>query len=446
MAILQIPAADGKQLTINARHESTVIMQAFDTSYTFDYAGRMIGAYREGRNYRRSFANEILEKQSGPRPGLSGRLRRMLAPEEVRTLETDAYDFANAVSAQLRQVEEGAVDAEALAAARDALARVNQYCYTGLEREREIYQHIYHPVTILPPDQYLSVYLQMTEGCSFNECSFCGFYRDRRYHIKPPEVFHEHIRRVRAFIGEGLRLRRSIFLGDANALALPLKMLLPRFEIIQQEFDIAPPGLIKEQLQVWQGQHLIHFDGIYSFIDAFATATRRASEYAALAERGLRRVYIGLETGDPDLLKFLQKPNTPDDVGRVVTACKEGGVAVGIILLVGAGGKRFQEQHIENTTKLVNTLPLDEHDIIYLSELVDFPGSSYAQLAAEQGIEPLTFEEMENQMRALRGGLLALRPGMLAHNVTEHEGLREVGAPRARMPRVSWYDVREFVY
>lgn len=440
MAILQLHAADGKLLTINARRESTVIMQASNTSYTFDYAGRMIGAFRDGRNYRRSFANEILEKQSGPRPGLSGRLRRMLAPDEVRALETDAYDFAGAAAAQLRQLEAPA-DPEAVQVVREALARVNQYCYTGLEREREIYQHIYHPVTILPPDQYLSVYLQMTEGCSFNECSFCGFYRDRRYHVKPPEVFHEHIRRVRAFIGEGLSLRRSIFLGDANALALPLKMLLPRFDIIQQEFDIVPRGLVREPLKVWQAAHPIHFDGIYSFIDAFTTATRRAADYAALAERGLRRVYIGLESGDPGLLKFLQKPNMPEDMVRVVRECKAGGLDVGIILLVGAGGKKFEQAHIEHTTQLVNTMPLDEHDIIYLSELVDFPGSTYAQLAAKAGVEPLTYQEIENQMRVLRAGLLA-------HSAPEPEAApaAPVTAPRPRTPRVSWYDVREFVY
>lgn len=438
MAILQFQGDDGKRLIINVRHESTVIMQGSSTSYTFDYAGRMIGAYRDGRNYRRSFANEILEKQSGPRPGLSGRLRRMLAPEEVRALETEAYDFANAVSAQLRRGEIPA-DEKTLAEARNALLRVNQYTFTGLEREREIYQHIYHPVTILPPDQYLSVYLQMTEGCSFNECSFCGFYRDRRYHIKPPEVFHEHIRRVRAFIGEGLRLRRSIFLGDANALALPLKMLLPRFDIIQQEFDIAPRGLAREALKVWQEAHPIHFDGIYSFVDAFTTIHRRASDYEALAERGLRRVYIGLESGDPELLHFLGKPNMPQDVVRVVKECKAGGVAVGIILLVGAGGRRFSKSHMERTTELVNALPLDEHDLIYLSELVDFPGSTYGELAAAAGIEPLTYEEIQEQMSTLRSELRT-------HRTLPEQEPSAPAAPPFKTPRVSWYDIREFVY
>lgn len=425
MSVLQFQTAQGNHITLNARAESTVIMRDNALSYTFDYSGRLVGAFRDGKNYRRSFANQILEKASGTRPGLSGRLRRTLTAAQVRALEVDAYDFAHAIASELRRLEPAAQN-KAYDAAQSALAHINRYCYTSLERERELYEHIYHPVTILPPDQYLALYLQMTEGCAFNACTFCGFYRDRRFHIKPPEVFHEHIRRVRAFIGEGLRLRRSIFLGDANALVIHQKMLLPRFDIVNQEFDIVPRGLARDARQAWRNAHPLHFDGIYSFIDAFSSKQKRARDFAALAERGLRRVYVGLETGDAELLTFLGKPNTPNDVARLVNECKEGGVAVGIIVLVGAGGTKFEHAHIQHTTDLIHALPLDEHDLIYLSELTDFPNSTYSQHAAEAGIPPMNGSEIEKQMRVLRDAFQ----------------FRD----RAHTPRVSWYDIREFVY
>lgn len=425
MPILKFRTTNGKEITLNARNESTVIMQDLERSYTFDYGGRFVGAYRDGRNYRRSFSNEIIEKQNGPRGGLSGRLRRTLSPEEVRTLEVEAYDFAGEVSAELRHLKEPQ-HSEAVQAAQDALAHVNSFCYTSLERERDEYAQVYHPVTILPPDQYLALYLQMTEGCAFNKCTFCNFYHDRRFHIKQPEAFHEHIRRVRAFLGEGLRLRRSIFLGDANALMIPQKLLIQRFNIIHQEFDVLPPGLSEYARQAWRAAHPIHFDGIYSFIDAFSTKQKRAEDFAALAELGLRRVYIGLESGDPNLLTFLGKPNTPDEVVRLIRECKEGGVAVGVIVLVGAGGAKFEAAHIQHTTELVNALRLDEHDLIYLSELVDFPDSVYSQRAAEAGIQPMNFEEIARQRQVLDD---AFRFRDSAH-----------------APRVSAYDIREFVY
>lgn len=425
MSILKFQTTAGKHITLNAREESTVLMQEHNLAYSFDYSGRLLGAFRDGRNYRRSIANQILEKQSGTRGGLSGRVRRMLSQDEVRALEVEAYDFARRVSDELHHLPLG-TDADAVDGARNALARINSYCYTSLERERQVYDQIYHPVTIMPPDQYLALYLQMTDGCAFNQCSFCNFYRDRRFHIKPVEVFHEHIRRVRAFLGDGMRLRHTLFLGDANALMLPQKMLLPRFDVIHQEFAIMPRELTGVARQAWRAQNPIHFTGIYSFIDAFRARRKRAAEFAALAERGLRRVYVGLESGNAELLQFLGKPNTPEDVARLVQEAKAGGVAVGIMILVGAGGAKFERAHIQDTTRLINALPLDEGDLIYFSELIDFPQSSYSELAAEAGIAPLDADALDEQMRVLRAGLQF--------------------DDAAHAPHVSLYDIREFVY
>lgn len=418
MPILQTTTRDGQRLTLNVRRESTVAMENDNRSYTFDYEGRLVGAFRDGRNYRRSLDNRILEKQSGPRPGLSGRLRRMLNPDEVRALETEAYEFMRALPARLAQP----LDPECAA----ALERINSYSYARLEREREIFQRLYRPVTILPPDQYLALYLQATEGCSYNECTFCGFYRDRRFHIKTPEEFQQHLADVRAFFGGGLTLRRTIFLGDANALMIPQPQLLALFERINAEFAILPRDLDRAARRAWQNEHPVHFDGIYSFVDAFTTRRKTAHDFAELAARGLRRVYLGLESGDPGLLKFLSKPNDPTDALHVVQQLKAGGVAVGVIVLVGAGGKEYQEAHIRATTDLINAMPLERSDLIYFSELVDYPGSTYAQHAAQAGITPLTADEMEAQLARLRAGLIFPDP--------------------TRAPQISFYDIREFVY
>ena len=99
---------------------------------------------------------------------------------------------------------------------------------------------------------------------------------------------------------------------------------------------------------------------------------------------------------------------------------------MGILVLVGAGGTKFEHAHIQHTTELVNALPLDEHDLIYLSELTDFPNSTYSQLAADAGIQPMNAAQIEKQLRVLRDAFL----------------FRDA----AHAPRVSFYDIREFVY
>jgi hypothetical protein len=415
MPVLKFRTPNGKQITLKARRDSTEIVQGRERSYTFDYCGRLVSAARGGSNYRRSFSNEILEKQGGHRSGIPARMRRTLPPEEVRELEVEAYDLAGAVSGALRRAHRGC-EPETLQAAQCALAHVNAYCYTGLERERASFAQIYHPLPVLPPDQSLAVYLQMTEGCFRSQCTFCHFLskrrpgRDRRFRIKPPDVFHEHIRRVRAFLGEGLLLRHSIFLGDANALLMPQKMLLPRFDIVNSEFQLMPRGLTEQAQHAWRAANPIHFDGICSFIDEFSGLQKSALEFAELVERGLRRVYVGLESGDPELLRFLGRSTVPDDVRQLVRECKAGGVNVGLIVLVGAGGAKFEQAHIDRTTELICRLPLDEHDLISLSELPEFPGSPFKEL------------EMQHFQKAFafRGQLHA--------------------------PRVESYDVREFIY
>ena len=62
--------SNGKQITVNSRSECTVIMQDHALTYTFDAGGRLVGAYRDGRNYRRSFSNQILEKADGNPVGI----------------------------------------------------------------------------------------------------------------------------------------------------------------------------------------------------------------------------------------------------------------------------------------------------------------------------------------------------------------------------------------
>lgn len=153
---------------------------------------------------------------------------------------------------------------------------------------------------------------------------------------------------------------------------------------------------------------------------------KTSQDYFELASRGLRRVYVGLETGDQQLLKFLGKPNKPVDVIELVQDFKAGGVAVGVIVLVGAGGEPFQEAHVRETTRVINAMPLDENDLVYLSEVVDYPGSTYSALVAADGITPLDAGEIERQTAALRTGL--------QFRDAQHA------------PKVSSYDIREFIY
>jgi len=418
MAIVQLRSPTGAPINLSVRPGSITAIEDNRTAFTFDDAGRLLSAFVDGRTYRRSLANDVLEKGPGlAHAGRVRRARRLLARDEIEQLENRAYQFAAEIRAWLAGTPGGSQPDPDRDQALETLARVATYNFARLEQERNIYRAIYGRVPIMPPDQYMALALQATEGCSFNACAFCGFYRDRPFRVKSPDEFRRHIAGVKAFLGRGLSLRQSIFLGDANALLLPQPALMDIFDALSESFEVGPGNGVSSSARP-------RMKGVYSFIDAFSTRRKTCAEFAELATRGLRRVYVGLETGDAELLKFLGKPNTPEDVAALVGRLKQAGVSVGVIILIGAGGRVFAGRHVANTTALLSEMPLDAGDVVYLSELIDYPGSEYAAQAAQAGIDPLSVEETEEQAQAIRRALCAARQG----------------------PVVSFYDVREFVY
>ena len=363
-------------------------------SYSFDLAGRLIGAFVDGRNYRRGLDNRVMQKWAGPG---GARQRRWLAPEETQTFLEDTYRLA-AESAQvlLRQPEGHKYP---------QLAALCRWDWPALQADAARFAQVYRPIGILPPDQYLALVLQASEGCSHNRCTFCDFYRDRSFRIKSAEQLHEHILAVQEFFGPAIALRRSVFLADANALVAPMARLRAWLDVIEGSFPRTD---------------------FYSFMDAFDVQRKSASEWAELAQRGLRRVYIGLESGDDPLLRFLQKPGRAADAVSAVSTLKSAGIAVSVIVMTGIGGDRYAAEHTAQTVTALNAMPLTGGDIIYFSPFVERAGSVYSQLSRQASIRPLTAGEVARQETAIRAGL---RPGDPEHP-----------------PQCSRYDVREFVY
>jgi radical SAM superfamily enzyme YgiQ (UPF0313 family) len=195
-----------------------------------------------------------------------------------------------------------------------------------------------------------------------------------------------------------------VFLGAANALAVPMPRLVPLFDLVQTA--VGPP------------------DGIAAFVDGFTGTRKTAADYAALAQRGLRRLYLGLESGHDPLLAFVRKPATRAEAVATARAAKEGGVHLAVIVMTGLGGDRFATDHVRGTIAALNAMPLERGDLIYFSDLVEMPATAYPRLAAAAGIRALSADERRSQRESLSGGLRFGAPG----------------------PQIAHYDVREFVY
>ncbi len=368
--------------------------------YTYDAAGRPWSFYMDGVSYRRGLNGRMLARW---RDATGERQRRWYSTIDALRVMTRAHAELNALYIALERWEvpqEPEIPVEVFRFIRRALA----YDVRQAAHEVAAYHNVYKPVGILPPDQYLAVMVQATEGCSFNTCTFCTFYKAIPFHVKTPQAYRAHVAGVRELLGDGLSLRRSVFFGDANALVVPMPQLMPLVEITREAFDVDALGL-------------------YAFLDGFSGEKKTAADYATLAGAGLRRVYIGLESGDPTLLHDLGKPATPRDSIQAVHALKAGGVAVGVIVLLGAGGEIFHAGHVSATIEALNAMELGRGDLIYFSELVTTPGQPYANKANVFGM-------MDHDARVAQGAEI-------------RAGLR-FAADDA--PTLSRYDIRDFIY
>ncbi|MBI3944560.1 MAG: radical SAM protein [Armatimonadetes bacterium] len=384
--------------------------------YSFDGEGRPIGASTGDRWLRRGLDNTLVEK----RAGTAARGWQPLPPTEA-----DAHVDAIALRmADLHQAVTQGHYRNPQSAIPPPLERAAAWDSRRCRADAARFLRLFHRVPILPPDQYLSLVLQPTEGCRYNRCTFCTLYRDRPFRAKSPEEFRRHLDEVVAYFGRGLARRRSLFLGDANALTLPMADLVPIFAAVQERLPVAPSDLTPAQARRWLSAHPLGFDGIHSFLDVFSGRKKSAAEYAALRRQGLRRVTIGLESGSAPLLQFLRKPERVADAVELVRTLHRAGVSVGVVVMVGAGGDRYAAAHVRETVAVVNAVSLGAADFLYLSEFVEHPGSDYARLAQAERIRALDAAEMAAQADAIRAGLRF----------------------PAQAPRVSVYRLSEFVY
>jgi hypothetical protein len=354
-----------------------------------------VSCFLGGGNYRFGLSGDILLKVVEPG---SPKLRRLLSVDECVNLRVAVGTHVARIAASIAHALSDEL--------RGWLTLILAWDADRARADRRVFERIYRPVSIVPPDQYRALVLQMTEGCSWNRCTFCSFYRDRRFRVKSSAELREHTQQIKALLGRGLGLRRSIFLGDANAL-------------------IVPQPRMRELLHVIRDELPDEAENLYAFLDIFGAEQKTPSEYAELRAYGLRRVYIGLESGDEAVFGLLNKPGSPQQCVATVGHMKAAGIQVGIILLAGAGGATLAQQHVARSIAALAAMGLDQGDLVYISPLIVPDDGEYARRARELSLAPLSAPELDAQLDELKAGARAATQGR---------------------PRVALYHIEEWLY
>lgn len=231
-----------------------------------------------------------------------------------------------------------------------------------------------------PPSEAESLILQVTNGCSWNRCTFCEMYTEpqKRFRLKPQAQIEAELAAVaRAGQDHGVAPRR-IFLADGDAMTLSFR----RLELILRAIRRHLPG-VQRVSSYCLPRNLRH---------------KTVAQLAALRELGLELFYVGCESGDDFVLERVSKGETYASSLAALRKIKAAGAKSSVMILNGMGGRRFSEQHAHNSARLMNDAQPE-----YLSTLVvSFPvGMDRYQAGFDGAFEPLDRPGLFREMRLL---------------------------------------------
>ncbi len=185
-----------------------------------------------------------------------------------------------------------------------------------------------------PPSEADSYLLQVTVGCSHNECSFCDMYRDKRFGVRPPAEIREDLKLARSTFGP--RGVRRVFLCDGDAMCLSAQ----RLEVILREITEALPSVSR----------------IGAYANARDVAAKSDFELVRLRELGLGILYMGLESGRDEVLVGIDKGATVDEIVDSARRAGVGGIKVSVMVLLGIAGRADSLIHARETAEALNRM------------------------------------------------------------------------------------------
>lgn len=240
-----------------------------------------------------------------------------------------------------------------------------------------------------PPSEAHSLLVRATRNCSWNRCAFCyGIHWNRnKLEIRSIEDVKQDIRAMRSLadeiteharkIGYGDRIEevgpyngvlwltnrgvKTAFIGDSDSLIMKAADLAEIIEFLYQTF----PTL----------------ERVTSYARARTVLRKTPEELKRLREAGLSRLHLGLETGDDELLKFIDKGATADEMIEAGRRVKGAGISLSEYVILGMGGQDRWRDHAEGTARVLNAI---DPDFIRVRTLIVFPGTPL-QEAVDRG-------------------------------------------------------------
>jgi radical SAM superfamily enzyme YgiQ (UPF0313 family) len=231
-----------------------------------------------------------------------------------------------------------------------------------------------------PPSEAESLILPLTNGCSWNKCTYCEMYTapQKKFALRDED---ETLAALRGCSEQFADQVQRVFLGDGDALALSTRRLMTILQAIKT--------------------HLPRVRRISSYCLPRNLRHKTVQELQELREAGLSLAYIGAESGDDEVLARVNKGETFESTREALDKLGAAGISRSVMLLNGLGGGVLSQQHAANSAHLINLTQPE-----FLATLVvSFP---QGEARFRQGFpewepldQPALFAEMAQFLQAL---------------------------------------------
>jgi radical SAM superfamily enzyme YgiQ (UPF0313 family) len=239
----------------------------------------------------------------------------------------------------------------------------------------------YEGTVFRPPSEADSLILQVTIGCSHNRCTFCGAYKEKHFRIRSLEEVQREVDEVRPYAA----IVRRIFLADGDALIVPQRMLVPMLESIRE----ALPRV--ERI------------GVYG--NTKSILRKSPEELAQLRELGIGIVYLGVESGDQEVLDRVHKGTCLDDTAAAIARVKAADMRISVSVLLGLGGVERSQIHAERTGQFLARV---QPDFGAALSVMVVPGTPLAEEEAKGAFTVpdayMMLQELHTMLSQIEGG------------------------------------------
>ncbi len=257
-----------------------------------------------------------------------------------------------------------------------------------------------------PPSEAQSLLVRATRNCPWNRCAFCyGIHWNRqKLELRPAEDIKQDIRNMKALADEIIAwAEQNNYRDQIERVAASNGILWLTNEGVKTAFIGDSDSLIMKTPELLEVVEFMHrtfptLERVTSYARAKTVLSKTPDELAQLRQAGLTRLHLGLETGDDELLKFIDKGATTEEMIEAGKRVNAAGISLSEYVILGMGGRDKWEQHARGTARVLNAI---DPAFIRVRTLIVFPGTPLQEAIDRGEFHQISAEEVLREERLL---------------------------------------------